>query len=1111
MKGALTFLIFNHKYNRDRKRFLGTSFNLKRGFSLIELAASLAIFLLAGGAVTLAIGNAGINGGQIRLERAIRTELSALTNQVSNGPYADLVTGIYTRPSACASDERSSCITVNGHSYTVTWSSLAGKDALGTSNDTPMTMTLTASVTLASGKAIAVNATAMEPTGNWASGSYASVRVGVVNPAGYRGPVYLYSAKSGVAAVISASSPLGTNSSVSLRYLTTSCGLCRISLSPTGSNVVGEYMIDQAASANHGYIVDSTNGVSDVAVVIRKSSKVSLSLWARNTDGSTKAPTSSTAGSICLNLSYMEGAKTYTIPGCNTSSNPSQIIFSTFTAAQEITNGSFTSAIPSGVPITFSTDGVANGSACVDPNSSGISTVAPTYATGSGNFSSGIECTSWTWGLPKWLNTSSNQSSSSGTTFEGGSYTIPANSTSADLAATWDGSYSSPAAGAVSGDALWVKARTKRSSSVVALSTSDLASYDSSCAAGVHCSSSANFAPYPTTGRFITPLGNQFAVTYNSGSGAFSLSFGDNDFTSSAPITVTLSSSTSSSNLYSNSSRVVGNIISSGTTLISSCTALPCAYNFWYGSTGVDSFVITLTQGGVSSSYTLGLAPTTSSIWGIAASNIVSNVNQGSSKYFILSTYNFAGALVGGVAFSTSASTIGYSTTSTTAASAQSATSTCPALEIGQACMLLSALASTPAGTYNVANAASGGLFTSSVAATINQVPGLLTITSATSAPQGGSNTINVSVKDGNSTAIANAPVYLTSVYSGSGTWTSGVKPSTVSCTTNSSGLCSLTLTFESSAPAGTYNFSVASGSLTASSTFTVTQVSSQVQVSTQEITQGASISVPIHILDGAGAAVSGVTPTISSLSGLTVTGLSASDASGLVTATFAASNSITLGRHDLTVTAAGFSSTLRLNVLAVATGIDATSTTVVQGSSKQISFYALDTNGSHAGNISLSSYGGSGILLPAYMQANKNGLVKMVIAVPLSLVTGSYSFTVKNSNNTVIGSIPVTVTAGVSSIIAQQSAKIGTSTSIQLLLRDSSGNVVPNKSITIKTNSISLTMPDATLGSLTITSNAYGVASFNLNAGASANPAIYNLSVLADGATIQVPVAVVP
>jgi prepilin-type N-terminal cleavage/methylation domain-containing protein len=1104
-------LIFNHNYNRHRRRFLGTSFNIKRGFSLIELAASLAIFLLAGGAVTLAIGNAGINGGQIRLERAIRTELTALTNQVSNGPYGDLVTGIYTRPSACAIDERSSCITVNGRSYTVVWGSTLGKDALGTSNATPMTVTLTATVTLASAKTIAVSATAVEPTGNWSAGNYASVRVGVVNPAAYKGPVYLYSAKTGVATVISASSPLGDNSTVSLRYLTTSCGLCRIALSPTGSNLVGDYMIDQAASANHGYIIDSSNGVSDVAIVIRKSSKISLSLWARNTDGSTKAPPASTAGSICLNLSYMEGANSYTIPGCNTSSNPSQITFSTFVAASEITNGSFTSAIPSGVPLTFSSDGVALGSACADPNAAGIPTVVPSYANGSGTFASGIECTSWTWGYPKWLNTSSNQSSSSGTIFEGGSYTIPAGSTTADLSATWDQSYSSPAAGASSGDSLWVKARTKRSSSIVALSSASLASFDSSCAAGVHCASSANFSPYPTTGRFVTPLGNQFAVTYNSGSGAFQLAFADNDFVAGSPITVTLTSTTTSSSLYNAATRVAGDLISSGSTLISSCTVLPCAYNFWYGSTGVDSFVVTLTQGGVSSNYTLGLAPTTGSVWGIAASSIVSNVNQGSSKYFILSTYNFAGALVGGVPFTTSASTIGYTTTNTTASSVQSATSTCPALLVGQACMLLSALSSTPAGTYTVANSATGGLFSSSVAATINQVPGLLSITSATSAAQGGSNTINVLVRDGNSTPIAKAPVYLTSVYTGATSWTPGVKPSVVSCSTDAQGTCSLALTFESSAPAGTYTFTVASGSLTAASSFTVTQVSSQIQVSSQSITQGSSITVPITILDGAGAAYAGITPSISAISGLTITGLTASNGSGLVTANFAASSSIALGRQDLTITAGSFSSTLRLNVLAVATGISATTASIVQGSSAQVSFYALDTNGANAGNISLSSYGGGGLLLPAYMQANKNGLVKMVIAAPLSLPVGSYSFTIKNSNNTVIGSIPVSVTAGVSSIVAQQSAKINQTTSITLLLRDSSGNVVPNKSLTIKSTSIYLTIPNSVAGSLTTTSDAYGVATLSLSVAGNAKSAIYNISILVDGATILVPVAVVP
>ena len=1096
---------FYRRTNISSGIHLNNRFNNKRAFSLIELAISLGIFMLASAAITIAIGNAGVAGGEIRLEKNVKYQVQSLATQISQANYSTLITNTFTRPSACADDEMKSCITLNDQSFVITWEINSGTDVNSVLVDAPGTIKIIGSLTLVSGKTISAFATARAPAGNWSASDYSAVRVSISNPAGYSGPIYLYSAKNGVATVIAASNPIGTSKKVVLRYITNNCGPCRLSLTATGSNLLDTYMLDQATSSTYGYTLSTGTGLNDTNAVIRNATKVTLNLWAHNTDGTYLPPASSTGGSICLYLSYTEGDSTYKIPGCNTTSNPSQIVYQSITLQTGITNGNYVTGIPAGVPLTFSTDGVTAGSTCTDPSTLGAGSFSSTYYNGSA-FTSGIECTSWTWGYPKWLNTAGPLYSSTGSkTFENGSYTTPASSSDVELGVTWDTSISAPAGGVNSGDTLWGKPRTKRTT-ITSLTTEQLAASDSSCG-GSFCNSLLNYLPYPTTGRFATPLGPQWGVVY-AGNGTISLSITDNDFSSSYPISATLGSQTVNGSLYQDLARTI--LYSPGSSLLSSCTTLPCTINLYYSSTSaLDYFNLTLTQNGSSRTYNIGLAPSAGSIWGVVPSSVTLTQKQNSSKYYLLNSYNFSGALTGGVNFTTSTSGVQLTAPAATVSSTTAASGICPSLLTGQACIQVSALATTLPNTYSINNYTSSGIYSALVNSTVSQKPATLSVISATSGNQGDTITIIGEIKDANATAVTNAPIFLSSVYSGSGTWTPGVKASVVSCATESNGRCTLTLSMQKGAPSGTYNFTLTSGALSASSTFTVSKVADRISINSSEVSQSSSVAIPLHIYDASGIGVSGITPTISALSGFTSSFSGATDSNGLSTLNLAATASATVGRHDFTITAGSLTQLLRVNVTCVAKGISTITPSVAQGANTQLSFYALDTNGDHCPYAELTVTNASTLLVSKNLQADKNGLIKTNVTAPLSTGTGIYSLTLSNNIPNTISTLNVVVTVGLSYLSPQKIIAKGNSQVITFDVRDSVGGLIANLPFTVKSLAPELTITGAINGIYSSTSASSGYITLTLNTPSTIRSGYYDLMFTINGKNYQVSVAV--
>lgn len=1090
----------------------------RKAFSLIELAVSLVIFLIASAAITLAVGNAGIGAGEIRLERTIKYKLQSLTSQVAQADYSTLVDNTFTRPSACATNDSNSCITINDQSYEVTWSTAQGSDINNILSNAPSTITVTASVSLSqiinsdgSNKIISASSTAKAPSSNWAASDYSAIRINLSNPASFSGPLYLYSAKAGQNKVIAASNPIGSSKKVVIRFLTSQCGPCRISLASNGDNILDTNMLDQAASSTQGFLINGNKGLSDTNVVLRKSSKLTLNLWAHNTDGNYQTPGSDTAGSICLYLKYTQGAESYLIPGCNTSADPSRIIFNTYTVKSSnvsISSADFLSGIPTGVPLTFSTDGVDLGSSCLDPSTIAGTTFS-TKIYQSGAYQSGYECTSWNWGYPKWLNTNSPNYSSSGKSFEGTTFTIPTSSSDYQVGVTWDGNSGNPASGAQSGDSLWSKIRTARAVKT-SLSVTQLQNSDTSCG-GYFCNSSVNFSPYPTSGRFATTMGSQFGIVYGAG-GAFSLSVTDNDFSASQPITVTLQSTTSSASLYNNSQKLATQILPSGSTLISGCTSLPCSTTLYYGGSGTDYFSIAISQGAVSKVFTIGLASSSSTFWGVVPSIFNISFKQGDSQYYILNGYNFQGTLTGGVTYSTTASSGNISATSTlqTTSTPTSATSTCPALVIGQACVVVTSASSSSSGNFTVTNQAGNGIFSSIVNVALLQKSSSLSIISASSGNQGDTISIVAELKDGANVAIPNTPIYLTSVSTNAQSWTPGVKPSLISCSTASNGRCTLTLSTETTAPSGTYTYYLSSGSLTTSGTFTLSKVISKLTFDPLQpsVTQGSSKVVTITVQDGAGSAISGATVTVASKTGFTSSISGVTDANGKTYLTLGALSSARVGWNSFTVSSGTVSKSLKVKVSCLATSITSITPTATQGANSAQEFTALDANGDACPYAELSTTNTSGLSISKYLLADKDGKVTLNIYTALSQSVGTYLFSINNSISNQIAQVSTKVTPGVSYLSAQSILTRGSNQVVSFDLRDTSGNLIANLPYTVKSLNPELSIQGATNGVLSGTAAASGYINLTLYLPSSSKVGLYDLIFTINKKEYQISVA---
>ncbi|MFM7088390.1 MAG: type II secretion system protein, partial [Candidatus Paceibacterota bacterium] len=237
-----------HITNRVRTRSLRTSY--RKGFSLLELAAAIAVFGVLSGVVTLAIARAQISATEMRFERQVSGVMQSYVDQVASSSYQSIFTGDFARPAPCNYDYLSTCFSIWGRDVEVSWGTEPLADPLNKSNDGSLAVKIVASAEIKN-DILEIEKVVVAPNGAWL-GSDGVHRVDVSGE--YDGVLYLVN-QSG--STVSSGSIV--NGSIFFRTSSSLCSSsnpCRVALTPEGSYLYNGYGIDaKSAVGEVGKIV----------------------------------------------------------------------------------------------------------------------------------------------------------------------------------------------------------------------------------------------------------------------------------------------------------------------------------------------------------------------------------------------------------------------------------------------------------------------------------------------------------------------------------------------------------------------------------------------------------------------------------------------------------------------------------------------------------------------------------------------------------------------------------------------------------------------------------------------------------------------------------------
>jgi hypothetical protein len=921
----------------------------RRAFSLLELAISVALFMFLATTVTVLVTSASANQTTATRTSSLTQAVSAELQAIASEPYANVASATITAPNHCANNEAASCVTVEGVTYTVTYSicpsqpTAACTSATGSTTEPASTTGLPSAYTdvtaTVEGQPIApitqrvlapFNTFATTTTGVLVNVDIPSPTTGHNEPAALASAYTLYLLNSSNDQV--AASTIGTGT-VLFSVPSGSCSAsspCHVGLS-TGSGYDispdGAYAL-RAGSALTPIVATTGSVVSVPAGIFSVTAPTTIALEAQNT-GAATSPSSADIDSVCIWGSFFDGTQNRVTPFCNSTSA------STISLATYAPN-------PAQPGVRFAIDPKAGITLSVDDPSGTCPNVGAKVFSPASAWVAGAECTSWTWGVPDGFGTqgsvtptkSAGVDTTPGINHTTGVVTSLVHNNGASDELLWSslaatsanpGNVQGSPASGYAGEPSWSKPRTTSSTGCSADATcgslvGEVAPEATLCPL-LHCLSTALFQPY-----LITPVTN--SVTMQNGVASFTLSVGDLD--TAAPISTTLTSAPSSGTLaLSGTATTAGQVLGTGTT--GSSYALTYTSNT-PSSAPSDSFQVTLSNGQPGSAvletiYLLnGQVVTT-----VTATPSPVSVVQGGTTSVTLHATDANGAVVAGAALmlnstvpttydryfpsalslpatvTTNASgNATFSISAATTASADSGDAKCPCYGVTVSTTLSSALATVPV------------TITPAASSTIISPDQNATTTSSISASQGGSVDVYGSVRDLSGGVLDTTPVSFSVACTASGYTTCpyagliSVTPS--SCTPSSTtSNCGATLTVASTAPASvngvTYTVTASSSvySLSSSTTLTVKPLASTISfVSTPTIVPGTSGTVTVQLLDGAGNPLAGYNVSLSSsLAALTFTSsTAATNASGVATFTDQANASASPASATLTASA---------------------------------------------------------------------------------------------------------------------------------------------------------------------------------------------------------------
>jgi sugar lactone lactonase YvrE len=317
--------------------------------------------------------------------------------------------------------------------------------------------------------------------------------------------------------------------------------------------------------------------------------------------------------------------------------------------------------------------------------------------------------------------------------------------------------------------------------------------------------------------------------------------------------------------------------------------------------------------------------------------------------------------------------------------------------------------ANAPAGTYPVTVTSNGRSGTAML--TITPVVASVSVTlSKSTTGQSSSLNATATVRDGAGGVMTGVPVAILGMQGGM--VADGVYAPSGGCTTSSSGTCTVSVTIERAAPAGTYSIEALVGALTGSANLAVTPSPGSISLSSPSVSQGSSANVAVSVTDGTGAALAGQTVSFSSsVSGLSVSSSSTTDAQGLASATVSASGAVPAGSYIVVASAGSASAFLHVTVVAQVASISTTPLSIAVGgvANEVVSAYDPNNNlisGAQVGFVSLQS----GITVVPLATTGAGGTVSVTVYVKPSVSAGTYTNAIRITAGAVVTYVTVSV-----------------------------------------------------------------------------------------------------
>lgn len=333
-----------------------------RGYSLVELGISLLIFSIIAGIVTVAVGRSQMTLANNKFARLLEGRLSGLVEEVGTGDYLSIVQGTFDRPKdpGCPAESAESCVMLGTRDFEVSWTITPSClfDCLDTgglsassiinfneiSQQIPYALIVKASAELPGESPVSYSRLFINPA--IGADGYGLVRVNFAD-VNYAGPVYLVNSDRQV--LSGSTSKNGVALLSGLVDLCTTDSPCSLALDPSGSTRGSELTLDYATSVgDKSSIVLSQDSVSEIGATLVRIFPVQAALLAVNIDN--RRAYASDLNSICQGLRIPTINSAYTVAVACNSLQSSHITWETYFPTD---NPLVELAIPVNTPLVF--------------------------------------------------------------------------------------------------------------------------------------------------------------------------------------------------------------------------------------------------------------------------------------------------------------------------------------------------------------------------------------------------------------------------------------------------------------------------------------------------------------------------------------------------------------------------------------------------------------------------------------------------------------------------------------------------------------------------------------------------------------------------------------